>query len=121
MVVKLTTAIKEDGYFTNKLTPNEIAEDKLTSEMLWKFGRVADAQPSSNGKMVIYNVSRYDTKTNMRHTWIYSVPTEGGEPLNLTPNFALCSNPRWISTTKLSRSLVPIHLLGFGFYANFVI
>ncbi len=93
---------KEEGDFTNKLTPTEIHGGKLTPELLWKFGRVAEAQLSPNGKTVIYNVLRYDAKTNKRHTWIYSVPTEGGEPQNLTSNFASCNNPRWISNESIA-------------------
>ena len=32
----------EEGDFTNALTPQEIADARLTPEMLWKFGRVSE-------------------------------------------------------------------------------
>jgi len=95
-------APKEEGDFTNQLTPQEISGGKLTPELLWKFGRVAEAQLSPDGKTVIYNVSRYDAKTNKRHTWILSVSSNGGEPKNLTVDFPSCNNPRWISNESIA-------------------
>ena len=93
---------KEEGDFTNQLTQQEIAGGKLTPEILWKFGRVADAQLSPDAKTVIYNVTRYDAKTNKKHTWIYAVSTNGGDPKNLTANFPSCENPRWLPDGKIA-------------------
>lgn len=97
-----SSAPKEEGDFTNQLTPQEISGGKLTPELLWKFGRVAEAQLSPDGKTVIYNVSRYDAKTNKRHTWIFIVSSNGGEPKNLTVDFPSCNNPRWISNENIA-------------------
>ncbi|MDP4208395.1 MAG: S9 family peptidase [Bacteroidota bacterium] len=91
-----------DGDFSNALTEKEIAGKKLTPEILWKFGRVADAHLSPDGKTVIYNISRYDVKTNKKHTWIYSVSTSGGDARNLTSEMPSCENPRWISGEKIA-------------------
>ena len=97
-----SSAPKEEGDFTNQLTPQEISGGKLTPELLWKFGRVAEAQLSPDGKTVVYNVSRYDAKTNKRHTWIFSVSSNGGEPKNLTVDFPSSNNPRWISNENIA-------------------
>jgi len=99
---KSTSTVKEEGDFTNQLTPQEIAGGKMTPEMLWKFGRIGDAQLSPDGKTVIYNVTRYDAKINKKNTWIYAVSTNGGEPKNLTQDFPSCLNPRWISDDKIA-------------------
>ena len=97
-----TNAPKEEGDFTNQLSAQEISGGKLTPELLWKFGRVAEAQLSPDGKTIIYNVTRFDAKTNKRHTWIFSVPSTGGEPENLTSDFSSCNNPRWISNESIA-------------------
>jgi dipeptidyl aminopeptidase/acylaminoacyl peptidase len=92
----------EDGDFSNKLTSQEIAGKKLTPEILWKFGRLDDPQLSPDGKTIIYTLIRYDVKTNKKHSWIYAVATDGGEPLNLTRDFASCSDPRWLPEGKIA-------------------
>jgi dipeptidyl aminopeptidase/acylaminoacyl peptidase len=99
---KQKTTIKEEGDFSNQLSPQEISAGKLTPEILWKFGRVSDMQLSPDGKTVIYNVTRYDAKINKAHTWIYSIPSDGGEVKNLTDDMPSCSSPKWISTGKIA-------------------
>jgi dipeptidyl aminopeptidase/acylaminoacyl peptidase len=90
------------GDFSNKLTDEEIKGAKLTPEILWKFGRISEMQLSPDGKTVLYNLSRYDAKTNKKQTWIYSMPVNGGEPKNLTSDMPSCLNPRWISADKIA-------------------
>lgn len=99
---KPKSTYKEEGDFTNQLTPQEITAGKLTPEILWKFGRIADVQLSPDGKTVIYNLTRYDAKLNKKHTWIYSILTSGGEPKNLTADFPSCLNPRWVGNDKIA-------------------
>ncbi len=79
------------GDFTNALTPEEISAAKLSPEILWKFGRVADQQLSPDGKSVLYNVTRYDAAVNKSQTKIYKVSTEGGDPVDL----GVGGNMRW--------------------------
>src|SRR4030042_2106080 len=93
---------ENEGDFTNQLTQKEIADAKLTPEMLWKFGRINDIHLSPDGKNVIYQVTRYDYKTNNNHTWIFSVSTEEGPSVNLTEGIPSCSNPRWIDNTTIA-------------------
>jgi dipeptidyl aminopeptidase/acylaminoacyl peptidase len=91
-----------EGDFSNALTREEIKGGKLTPEILWKFGRIGEMQLSPDGKTVIYNLTRYDIKTNSKHTWIYSVPANGGETKNLTSDMPSCYNPRWIASDKIA-------------------
>ncbi len=79
------------GDFSNNLTPEEISNAKLSPEILWKFGRVADHQLSPDGKSILYNVTRYDASSNKRQTLILKVSTEGGEPVVMGEG----GNMRW--------------------------
>ncbi len=88
--------------FSNKLTKQELAGGKLTPELLWKFGRVTDAQLSPDGKQIIYNVTRYDAKTNKKQTWIFLISANGSNPVNLTGDMPSCENPRWVSNSTIA-------------------
>lgn len=91
-----------EGDFSNQLTPEEITNARFTPEILWKFGRVGEMELSPDGSAILYTVTRYDAKTDKRHTWIYSVPSNGGEPVILTSNLGSCANPRWIDNDKVA-------------------
>jgi dipeptidyl aminopeptidase/acylaminoacyl peptidase len=86
--------------FSNTLTDQEIAGGKLTPEILWKFGRVAEDKVSPDGKTIIYTITRADVKTDKKLTSVFSVPVQGGDPINLTPDFPSCYNPRWTPDGK---------------------
>jgi hypothetical protein len=57
-----------------------LLSDKLTSEVLWSFGRVGEAQVSPDGKTVLYTVTYYNIEENKSYRDIYTVPVEGGDP-----------------------------------------
>lgn len=81
------------------LTPSyERVEEELrpiTVEDMYKFGRVADPQPSPNGESVLYTVTWYDMEANKSNTDIYKVPVKGGESLRLTTDGGYDGMPRW--------------------------
>jgi dipeptidyl aminopeptidase/acylaminoacyl peptidase len=91
-----------NGDFSNELTSEEIKNAVLTPEILWKLGRVSDLQLSPDGKTALYTVTRYDIKTDKKHTWIFSVAVSGGEPVNLTEQSESCSSPRWIDNDHIA-------------------
>ena len=92
-----------DGDFSNQLTQEELEKSVFTPEILWKFGRVGDMQLSPDGSTVLYTVTRYDAKTDKSHTWIYSVPVIGGEPVNLTDEInESCRSPRWMDNIHIA-------------------
>jgi dipeptidyl aminopeptidase/acylaminoacyl peptidase len=91
-----------DGNFTNVLTESEKSGGRLTAEILWKFGRLDEIQPSPDGSRIAYTVTRYDYTTDKRHTWIFVIPATGGEPVNLTADFQGCSDPRWIDNETIA-------------------
>lgn len=84
----------------DSLSKQEITETKVTPELLWKFGRVGDAQLSPDGKTVVYCVTRYDIKENKGYTDIYSVPVAGGDAKQLTDFAGPESNPRFTPDGK---------------------
>jgi dipeptidyl aminopeptidase/acylaminoacyl peptidase len=95
-------SMEEEGNFLNQLTQQEIKEGRLTPELLWKFGRVSEMQLSPLGDKVLYTVTRYDIKTDKKHSWIFLLALQEGKPFNLTEGFPSCSNPRWIDNTTIA-------------------
>jgi len=69
-----------------ELTAQEISNGKLTPEVLWKFGRLGGAQVSPDGQTVVFSITRYSMEANKGVSNIYSIPVEGGEPIELTTN-----------------------------------
>ncbi|UCE18966.1 MAG: S9 family peptidase, partial [Gemmatimonadota bacterium] len=62
---------------------------------IFRSGRVTDPQVSPNGKWIAYTVS-YDIKeTNETDSDIWIIPTEGGEPRQLTNSPEEDRSPRW--------------------------
>lgn len=97
------SAVSDEGNFQNQLTQDEITHARFTPELLWKFGRTGDMQLSPDGSTVLYTVTRYDAVTEKRHTWIFSVATNGNQPPgNLTEGIPSCSNPRWIDNQHVA-------------------
>ncbi len=81
--------------FSSKLTAEEIEEGRMTAEILWKFGRVHEAQVSPDGKNILYGLTRYDPPTNKSNTNIYRIPVEGGDPIQITSFKGHEFNHRW--------------------------
>ncbi len=76
------------------LTDTEKAGGVLTPEILWKYGRIGTITLSPDGSTVLYTVTTYDLPTEARSTNIYSVPSAGGTPVQLTTDGG--SGPQWI-------------------------
>jgi dipeptidyl aminopeptidase/acylaminoacyl peptidase len=59
------------------------AQQKLTPELLWKFGRLGEAQLSPDAKTVIYGVRYTQMAANKSPNIIYSIPSSGGTPVKI--------------------------------------
>ena len=68
----------------NSLTEAEKSAGILTPEVMWKMGRVGGSTVSPDGKTVLYTVSYYSMKDDKSSTHIWSVPTDGGEAVQIT-------------------------------------
>lgn len=96
------TSPESSGDFTNTLSDSEISGGRLTPEILWKFGRLGEMQVSPDGTRIAYTLTRFDHKTDKRHSWIFLIPASGGDPVNLTAGFPDCSDPRWIDKETIA-------------------
>ncbi len=89
----VTTTQKAD--FSGKLTGEEIDGGRLTPEILWKFGRISEDHLSPDGSAVLFDMTRYDYKTEGKVTDIALVPSSGGETKVLTGSDGVYHNLRW--------------------------
>lgn len=55
-------------------------QERMTPEILWNLGRVSAAGVSTDGKSVIYKVTRFNINENSSQSKTYSIPLSGGEP-----------------------------------------
>jgi len=73
------------------------AQEKLTPELLWKLGRVSDPQISPDGKMVLYNIRKFNVAENKGRSAIYVLSVSNNETKNLSGDSAAESSARWIA------------------------
>ena len=62
---------------------------------MWKMGRVGGSTVSPDGKTVLYTVSYYSMKDDKSSTHIWSVPTEGGEAVQITDGAGKEASIQW--------------------------
>ncbi len=72
-----------------------VAQQPLTEEILWKFGRLSDPRISPDGKMVVYGVRNTDVKANKSPNTVYIVPATGGEPKVIADATVNAFHTRW--------------------------
>ncbi|GGC80738.1 peptidase S9 [Flavobacterium lutivivi] len=59
------------------------AQESLTPETLWKLGRVTPIGISKDGKQIVYKVSTPSIEENKSNTKFYTIPVEGGMPVEV--------------------------------------
>ena len=79
----------------NSLTPEEIAEARLTPPVMWKMGRLGAASLSPDGTTSLYAITRYNMAENKGLTQIYVRDMASGEEKALTDNTSSNSDPQW--------------------------
>ena len=70
-------------------------KEAMKPETLWEFGRVSGTQVSPDNQTVLFTVTHFDVSTNQSNRDIYSIPSSGGTPLNLTNSSVNESNALW--------------------------
>lgn len=60
-----------------------LAQESLTPETLWKLGRVTPIGISKDGKQIVYKVSTPSVEENKSNTKFYTIPVEGGMPVEV--------------------------------------
>ena len=79
----------------NSLTPEEIAEARLTPPVMWKMGRLGAASLSPDGTTSLYAITRYNMAENKGLIQIYVRDMASGEEKALTDNTSSSSDPQW--------------------------
>ena len=60
------------------------SQNRLTPELMWKFGRVSDIQVSPDKKTVLYGATYYNLTENKGNRDLFIIPVAGGNAVNLT-------------------------------------
>ena len=79
----------------NALTAEEIAEARLTPEVMWKMRRIGSAEVSADGAAVLYTVTDYSMAENRGVTRIYTLNLNSGETTELTDTSSNNTAARW--------------------------
>ncbi len=95
----ISTNIKKDDNMNikNSLTEEEKAKRIFTPEVMWKISRVGGASLSPDGKSVMYTITDYNMKRNKGYTNIWSIPSQGGVPIQITDSRSNESSIQWSS------------------------
>ncbi|MBO4341028.1 MAG: S9 family peptidase, partial [Bacteroidales bacterium] len=73
----------------------EIADGRMTPEVLLSLGRLSDPQLSPDGKTILYGVSYTSIADNRSVRNLYTLPAGGGKASALTKDGKSISNARW--------------------------
>ena len=73
----------------------QIADGRMTPEVLLALGRLSDPQLSPDKKTILYGVSYTDVAENRSVRNLYVLPVEGGEPTPLTLDGKSIASARW--------------------------
>ena len=79
----------------NALTAEEIAEARLTPEVMWKMSRIGSHTLSPDGTTLLYTLTRYNMEENRGISVIVSRDLASGEEVELTDLSATSVSPVW--------------------------
>ncbi|AWA29316.1 S9 family peptidase [Flavobacterium magnum] len=60
------------------------AQNVMTPELLWKLGRLTPMGISADGKSIVYKVSTPSVEENKSNSKYYTIPVNGGNPIEVT-------------------------------------
>ncbi len=69
---------------SNPIDKIELTSDIMTPEVLWSFGRVSGVEISPDNSTLLFGVSFYNVEENRGNREIFTMPTNGGEAVNVT-------------------------------------
>ncbi len=67
----------------------------MTPETLWEFGRISDVRVSPDGLTLLFGVTYYDVPENKGTRDLYTMPVQGGDPVNITNSEVSESGALW--------------------------
>jgi dipeptidyl aminopeptidase/acylaminoacyl peptidase len=88
--------------FSDPLTTEEIKNARITPEILWKYGRVAEFQISPDGKLVAYLVYRYKIADQSKARQLFLVSSNGNDTKQIAQIKGFCSNIKWTPEGNIS-------------------
>jgi dipeptidyl aminopeptidase/acylaminoacyl peptidase len=68
---------------------------KFSPELMWRLGRISEVQVSPDGKTLLFGITRYNLAENKGNRDLYTLPSEGGEPVKITNLAGSELNARW--------------------------
>lgn len=72
-----------------------LQSDVMTPEVLWSFGRIANATLSPDGTTVLFSVTYFKIDENKSYRELYTVPADGGEMKQITNTASNESDAAW--------------------------
>ena len=84
----------------NALTAEEIAEARLSPEVMWKMSRIGSHTLSPDGTTLLYTLTRYNMEENRGISVIVSRDLASGEEVELTDLSATSVSPVWSADGK---------------------
>lgn len=73
---------------------------RMTPEALWAMGRIASAEASPDGRLIVYQVGYYSVKENRSHHVICVIGADGKNNRQLTVSAENETDPTWINGGK---------------------
>jgi dipeptidyl aminopeptidase/acylaminoacyl peptidase len=87
---------KQEEYPLHPAISQDEIPEVMTPELLWKLGRVSEAQVSPDGKLVLYGVTWYDAAKNKGNRDLYIVPVDNPKGVRrITMTDGSEFNARW--------------------------
>lgn len=68
---------------------------RLTPEIMWSLGRVGQPSVSTDGQTVVYGLTHTNIAENRNYSDLYTIATEGGQPVRLTQTREGEMQPCW--------------------------
>ena len=100
MVVACNTKTQETSEplkLDTQMTSEEISAGVLTPRVMWRMGRIGNAQLSPNGELAAYTITYYNVEQNRGVASLYVQSMNGGEPKQLTDFAGSESDVQWNS------------------------
>jgi dipeptidyl aminopeptidase/acylaminoacyl peptidase len=69
-----------------------MGQNVMSPEILWKLGRVTALGISKDGKNVLYKVSTPSVAENKSHSKLFTLPVNGGNPVEITDTKAILAD-----------------------------
>ncbi|HIP36899.1 MAG TPA: S9 family peptidase [Crocinitomix sp.] len=74
---------------------HNIAQNRMTLELLWDLKRISNIQVSPDGRQILFSVKTYNLKENKGESNLFVMSVSGGEPKQITNFEGVKNNAQW--------------------------